>query len=360
MDADAVGAARLATQRLTGPAATGPVQVVRELLAVQAQDAPLARAMVALRCEGTAAGVAAAVASGEIVRTHVLRPTWHYVAAADLRPLLQLTSAKVESGMAARHRQLDLAGRRIDAALELLLGRLEGRRFATRGTLGDVLADSGVLDRHDARFGQQVGHVLLVAELRALVCSAPVLDAEHHYALVAEVVPGTGPFDRDDALADLVGRFVAGHGPVALSDLQRWARVTLGEARSILGRRDNMERIVVDGEELWHSPASALPESRPQRAWLLSTFDEAFLTYRRVGWRRSPGNPDGPDERRFAQSGGGAVLCDGLDVGGWKRRWDRGAPRIDLTVDAGLSGSAGRAVAEATDRLLATIRTDTT
>ncbi len=358
MDARAVLAARLANQRLTGPPAGSPTDVVRELLAVQAQDAPLAQAMVALRCDGAAPGVAAAVATGEIVRTHVLRPTWHYVAAVDLRPLLQLTSARVESGMASRHRQLDLDGRRLDTALETVTTHLGGRH-ATRTELGDALAEAGTLDRDDPRFGQQVGHVLLVAELRALVCSAPEPGTEHRYALAGTVLPPAAPFDRDRALDDLVGRFVAGHGPVALADLQRWARVTLAEARAALGRLDGVTRVEVDGEELWYSPASTRPETRPGRAWLLSTFDEAFLSYRRVGWRRSPGNPDGPDERRFSQAGGGPVLCDGLDVGGWKRRWERGRPRIELSVDPGLSRPARRAVDEAVDRLLAAIGTAT-
>jgi len=354
LGADAVIAARLATQRLTGPPADGPVQVVRELLAVQAQDAPLARAMVALRCDGTAADVAAAVSRGEIIRTHVLRPTWHYVAAADLRSLLQLTSPKVESGMASRHRQLALDGRRLDQALDAVLARLASGP-ATRNQLGEVLADAGILDRNDSVFGQQVGHVLLVAELRALVCSAPVDSPEHHYAPASEVLPPAQPFDRERALEDLVGRFVASHGPVALTDLQRWAKVGLTEARAALARLGDVERILVDDQELWHSPGSALAETRPQRAWLLSVFDEAFLSYRRVGWQRSPGNPDGPDDRRFAQSGGGAVLCDGRDVGGWKRRWDHGRARIELTVDPALSRPARGAVDEAVDRLLAAI-----
>ena len=97
MDRTDVLQARLATQRLSGPPAANPTQAVSELLCVQSQDAPLARAMIAQRCEGGAeAGVVAAIA-GDIVRTHVLRPTWHYVAAADLRWLLGLTSPTVSS-----------------------------------------------------------------------------------------------------------------------------------------------------------------------------------------------------------------------------------------------------------------------
>nr|WP_300143884.1 winged helix DNA-binding domain-containing protein [Propionicimonas sp.] len=357
MDRDAVLAARLANQRLNGPAASGPVQVVGELLCVQAQDAPLARAMIALRCAGRVADVDGAVARGELVRTHVLRPTWHYVAAGDLRWLLALTSAKVESGMAARHRQLGLTGPRLDSALDVLVSRLTGRRFATRTEVGDALAGAGVLDRPDPLFGQQVGHVLLVGELRALVCSAPVEGVEHRYALVAEVLPASDPLSRDTALTELVGRFVAGHGPVAVGDLTRWARVTRGEARTALDRLgDRVARVVVDGEELWHVPDAALPATRPQPAWLLSVFDEAFLSYRGVPWPASGGNLLSSHPRRFAESSGGVVLHGLRDVGGWKRRRSDGG-RIELDLDPGLPRAARQDVTAAVERLRAVFET---
>jgi hypothetical protein len=258
--------------------------------------------------------------------------------------------------MAARHRQLELTDERVDAALAVLAAELAGRRFANRTRLGAALAEAGVLDRANPTFGQQVGHVLLLAELRAQVCSAPAPEDQHLYALVEEVVAPTEPLERDAAITRLVGRFLAGHDPVALADLTRWARVTLGEARSALQRLgDEAVRVEVEGEELWHLPTTALAETRPRRAWLVSTFDEVFLSYRRVGWPRSAGNPDGPDEARFAQSAGGAVLVDGLDVGGWKRRWDRSVPRIDLAIDPALGRGARAAVDEEVERLLAVI-----
>lgn len=355
MDRDAALATRLATQRLTGPAAS-PAQVVRELLCIQAQDAPLARAMIALRGSGeTDSGVRAAVGRGELVRTHVLRPTWHYVAAADLRWLLRLTSPKVESGMAARHRQLELDERRLDAGLDVLAERLAARRFANRTELGVALAEAGVLDRADDRFGQQAGHLLLVAELRAVICSAPVDGSEHRYALADEVLPAGPRFDRAAAVAELVGRFVCGHGPVALADLTRWARVTLGEARSALSGLDELVSVTVDGEELWYSPAAVLPETRPAKAWLLSVFDEAFLSYRRLPWPRSAGHPAGDQPYRFAESGGGVVLCGLKDVGAWKRTRSRGTARIELVLDESLSRPALAEIDAAVDRLLAII-----
>lgn len=356
MDSAAVREARLATQRLNGPPAENPVQVVRELLCVQSQDALLAQAMIAQRCAGaTDAAVRAGLATGEIVRTHILRPTWHYVAATDLRWLLALTSPKVESGMAARHRQLGLDEPRIAASMTVLTERLGGRAFTNRTGLGAALAAAGLLDPDDALFGQQLAHIVLLAELRALVCSAPSAASDHHYALLEEAVPPTPERTREEALTELVGRFVAGHGPVALSDLTRWARVTLGEARTALARLgDRVQRVVVDGEELWHSPDVAPAATRPQGAWLLSTFDEAFLSYRKVPWPRSADHPSA-DPYRFAESGGGVVILGLEDVGAWKRTRVRGAARIGLEIDHSLSKKDRLAVDEAVDRLLAVI-----
>lgn len=356
MDRDAVLAARLATQRLTGPAAATPVQVVRELLCVQAQDAALARAMIGLRSNSTDADVQAAVASGELVRTHVLRPTWHYVAAADLRWLLQLTSPKVESGMAARHRQLGLTQPRVAAALAVLVERLSGRRFASRGELGAALTEVGVLAGDDPLFGQQVGHVLLLGELRGLICSAPAAPAEHSYALADEVLPASPAFDRHAAVSELVARFVAGHGPVALSDLTRWARVTLTEARTAVAELgDRVDSVTIDADQLWYSPAHRLDATRPAPAWLLSTFDEAFLSYRKVPWPRTPGHPAGDNPYRFAEAGGGVVLHRLRDVGSWKRTRDRKGTSITLALDPSLTAKSRSEVDEAAQRLVRTI-----
>ena len=92
--------------------------------------------------------------------------------------------------MAARHRQLELDDARVAASMILLTERLKGRAFTNRTGLGEALADAGLLSREHPLFGQQLAHVVLLAELRALVCSAPVVAADHHYALLEEVVPG--------------------------------------------------------------------------------------------------------------------------------------------------------------------------
>ena len=234
MDHTDVLDARLATRRLSGPPAGGPTQVVRELLCVQSQDAPLAQAMIALRCSGaTDRDVQAALAAGELIRTHVLRPTWHYVAAADLRWLVGLTSPQGRVGhgrpasAAEPHRaHCHFSSRRAGDPAPGQEFREPGTARGCAGRPRAALAVPGLCYCPGTRCSVSRSVTCCCsAELRALICSAPVDGPEHRYALLEEVVAPPSLRDRDQAITELVSRFVAGHGPVALTDLTHWARV---------------------------------------------------------------------------------------------------------------------------------------
>ncbi len=347
MDHDDMLRDRLARQHLTGAPAASPEAVVRDLLAVQAQDATMAQAMVALRSTGRATDVRAAVDAGTVVRTHLLRPTWHYVAADDLLWLLALTGPKIETSLAARHRQLDLVDPVVrDRALDVVAVSVAGQE-ATRGQVGQALAADGVLDRDNPLFGQQLGHVLMIAELRGLVCSGPLREGKHTYALVAERVPPAPARTRQEAVVELTRRFVVSHGPVALEDLRRWSTVTLTEARAACQALDGLvEPVDVAGHQLWQACGRPV-ETRPVPALVLSVFDEAYLSYRVLGFPRSAGHPWGPTDVRFAQSASGPVLHQGRDVGVARRR----ATHVELELDPSLGKRARAAVDEAAARL---------
>ena len=332
MDRDHVLAQRLATQRLTGTPASGPMDAVRDLLAVQAQDAPLARIAVAQRTATGPDAVRAALDSGQLVRTHVLRPTWHLVTADDLPWLLDLTSDKVVSGLRGRHEQLSLDDRTVANAFD--------------GVLGECL-----------QVNQQVGHLLLLAELRGVIASGPLADGpasgEHTYALVPERRSEVRP--RAEGVRELVGRFFASHGPASVADLQRWTRLGRSEIADALAALPDIAAVEVDGVVLHYSPdlAAARPPGPREGAFLLSTFDEAFLSYRDVPFPRVGGHPAGDGPYRFAEAGGGPVVCDLLDVGGWKRTRPKGRPVLDVTLAPGLSRAQRVRVEAAADTMAA-------
>jgi hypothetical protein len=58
--------------------------------------------------EGTDDAIEKAFANGEILRTHVMRPTWHFVTPADIRWLLSLTAPRVNAANSYYNRKLEL------------------------------------------------------------------------------------------------------------------------------------------------------------------------------------------------------------------------------------------------------------
>ena len=340
---------RAAVQHVTGPPAAAGADAVLRLLAVQAQDAPMAAWSLALRLRAgtTYAEVMREQAAGGWVRTHVLRPTWHLVAPDDLRWLQHLTGAQVEGSLAARHRHLELDEAARDRAVEALQELLRDGAVATRRELTAAFAARGLPST-----GEQMGHQLLVAEVRAVLCSGAPRGTEHTYALVDDVV-GASPRDAlegDAARTELVRRFMAGHGPATDRDLARWSTLTLTQVRTALGELDGvLDSVEVQGERMWFDPAVPSRTTRLPGAVLVPTFDELTLTYADHGFPRR--DPRTPRPRLVNGIGGGTVLLGGHDVAGWTRRTTRSVVTVTVTPDAPLSGHERSAVERAAQRL---------
>lgn len=337
---------RLATQRLTGQCA--PVaSYVGQALAVQSQDPGTARWSIGMRADCGHAQVCRAIDDGQIVRTHVLRPTWHYVHRDDLRWLQRLTGPKLARSMPARHRQLGLTPEVVDAALGALQRELGGGEQLTRKQLHPLMPVTG------APPGQVVGHLLMLAEAHGLICSGRLINGEHSYALVDDWLPAeSATFDAERATRELVWRFFSGHGPASVKDLARWCNLTVTQIKAALADLD-LANMAVDGVELWFDPDQvASPNGeRQRRAFLLPTFDEVFLSYLKPNFPRSQGNPHGDRPAPFNEAGGGLVVVDLHDVGTWKRNVRNGQLTVRLDIDPDLDEIARAALAAECARL---------
>ena len=346
---DRVHRRRLATQRLSAGGLRRGADVVRLLTCVQAQDAPLAAWSLAMRMPAgtTYAGVLAEQSAGGWLRTHILRPTWHLVAPEDLRWIQRVTATKVESSMGARHRGLGLDDTTTTRALKVLETVLAGPTPRVRREVAAAFGEAGLPSG-----GEHVAHLLLLAELRAVVCSGPVRGTEHTYVLVDETVP-RHPRDRldaEDARRELVQRFMSGHGPASDRDLARWSTLTLTEIRAALADlAGGLECVEVGGETLWFDPAAPARTTDEQPAYLLPTFDEVSLTYATTSFLRRNATSSRP--RLVSESGGGIVVVAGEDAGTWKRTVGRSGVRVVVMPDAALSGADVAAVQGAAERL---------
>lgn len=328
MIADDVLAARLTAQHLAGTPAASPLDAVRTLVAVDARDAALARASLALRAGCTAGAVREAVDDGLIVRTRVLRGAWHYVAADDLHLLLALDDPEALPALRARRARLGLDERTVANAYDALGSALTGK-VATRAELGTILRREGVLGEC-SMFGQQVGHLLELAEHQGLITSGPTGPdgAGETFALTDERVASHDEVSREQAVQELVERFVASHGPVSEPDLCRWAGLEADEVRPALAGLAGVRRVAVAGVDLW-TPVAASIEPAP--TLLLPDADEAIAPYRDGTFPRAPGRPP-----RESGVPGGPVL-DGLrDVGAWsiERTADAATLRVTMAPDA--------------------------
>src|SRR5262249_35280664 len=211
---------RLRSQHLVSPEAGSAREAVGSLLAVQAENPSQAAWAVASRTQRPdRTDLATLLDSGAVLRTHVLRPTWHFVLNEDVGWLLDLTGPRVrqltDRGLRSAH---GLDKRSIDHAIAAVTEALARRGQLTRVQLADELRERGI---HGG--GQMLMILLAHAELDRLICSGPVVDGEHTYALMDQRVPETRRLSRAEALATLALRYFSGHGPATERDLAYWA-----------------------------------------------------------------------------------------------------------------------------------------
>ena len=273
---------RLRSQGLVAPHAVSAGEAVGSLLAVQAENPSQAAWAVASRTrDPDQADLAAALADGAVLRTHVLRPTWHFVRAEDVGWLLDLTGPRIRrvtgQQLSALH---GLDERAAGRAASAVTDALAARGHLTRAQLAGELRERGV------RGGPQLLMILLAhAELDGLICSGRPVTGEHTYALMSERVPAPRRLGRAEALAELALRYFTGHGPATERDLAYWATLSLTDVRAGLQQvRDRLDSFQHDGRTFWHAPEDAPAGPQQPAGHLLQILDETYRGYQDSRW----------------------------------------------------------------------------
>ncbi|HET8661666.1 MAG TPA: winged helix DNA-binding domain-containing protein [Micromonosporaceae bacterium] len=273
---------RLRSQHLVSPHAGSAREVVGSLLAVQAENPGQAAWAVASRTQHPdRADLAALLDDGAVLRTHVLRPTWHFVRAEDIGWLLDLTGPRVRRVTGQQLRNgYGLDERSIDQAVAAVMAALASRGQLTRAQLAAELPERGTPG------GRQMLVILLAhAELSGLVCSGGAVDGEHTYALMSERVPAPRRLDRTEALAEIALRYFTGHGPATERDLAYWATLALTDVRAGLEQvRDRLDSFQHDGRTFWHAPGDAPGGPQQPAGHLLQVLDETYRGYQDSRW----------------------------------------------------------------------------
>ena len=338
---------RLQRQGLIRPRHRTPEDVVAWLGAMQAQEFEPALWGIGLRLksEPSFAEVERAIDDGRIVRTHVMRPTWHFVAQADIRWLLQLTAPRVHQAMSSYRRKLELDKRVLARCCALFERALDGGQFLMRAELADRLARAKM-----PMTGSRLAMAVMYAELEGVVCSGPRRGRKFTYANFVERTTKPRHFDRDEALAELCRRYLQSHGPATVKDFSWWSGLTMADCRraiEILGARRRDE----GGLAYWSLPGK-LPgssRSRGTTALLLPIYDEYLVAYRdRVVVPHTQSQiTKVPGWNVTFQH---AVVINGQVVGTWRIPRVGERISIDVTVVPGVSARDRSAVVAAAER----------
>ena len=312
-----IARARLQRSGLSGRPFERPRDVVEAHLAMQSQDFGPAKWSIGQRLATPTSDedVQRAVSRGDILRTHVLRPTWHFVAARDLVWLMALSGPRVQSGLAGRYRRLGLDPKTRGKAERVIARALQGDNHLTRAELREVLGKSGIDPE-----GQRLPHVLSHCELEAIVCSGRVKGKHQTYALVGERVRRPHRLDRDDAVVELVRRYLSSHGPATVKDMSWWSGLTMTDLRNGLEELgDKVQSEEIEDVILW-SLNDALRASKGKRVvHLLQTYDETvvgFTESRYFGDPRAKAARAAFVDRDLPT---GIVMLDARVIGLWRR-----------------------------------------
>ena len=334
-------------QRLLGePFASAP-DAVRSLLAVQSQDYPGAKWALGQRVAGvTDADIDGAFDAGAVIRTHVLRPTWHFVAPADLRWLQALTSPRIHQVSGYQYRSDEIDGALAARAAAVFERELGDGRARTREELSAALGDAGI-----AAAGLRQTYLVMHAELEGIICSGPRRGKRQTYALVEERVPPAPHRSHEEALAELGRRYVEGHGPAQASDLAWWSGLTLKDARIALESATPPLGREVEGERTFFVDPVARPTpSMPSPVvHLLPNYDELLIAFRDRTDAMDPMLP--PPARVAAEILNHVIVRNGLGVGGWRRTDDGKRVRADLNQLVPLDEAERTALRAAVERL---------
>ncbi len=341
---------RLHNQHIAQQVYKKPDDIVRSLGAVQAQDYPGAKWAVGMRLlNASDNSIEQAFTEGTILRMHVMRPTWHFVAADDIRWLLTLTAPRVHAASAYYYRQLEV-DTIFTQSNTIIENALVGGKQLTRTELKAILERSGI-----SSDGLRLGLMMMHAELDGIICSGPRRGKQFTYALLDERAPNARHLERDEAVAELTKRYFTSHGPAKIRDFAWWSGLTVAEVKAGLEMsKSHLTHEVINGETYWFSRQQATTVSDKdiaQSAYLLSTYDEYGISYKdrkelidpAYSEKANPGNlPVVPFQAQIA--------IDGKILGSWKRTPKKNQVIVEAYYFRPLTEVETRALTEEVER----------
>jgi hypothetical protein len=333
---------RLHNQLIAQQTLEKPAGVVHWLGAVQAQDYLGSLWALGLRMRNAVeADIEQAIANGDIVRTHPMRDTWHYVASEDIRWLLALMAPGRIASMASWYRRFELDEATFARCNAIFTKTLQGGKQLTRQELAAALQREGI-----STAGLRLTFILHRAEMEGVIASGTRRGKQFTFALLDELVPVSRMLAREEAMAELAHRYFTSHGPATLQDFTWWSGLPAADARASLEMvKVQLVKETIDNRVYWLSRSTSLTVS-DSTAYLLPPYDEYTVAYKDRSAVLDPSYAQRTGNGIF----GPTIVVDGQIVGTWKRSFKKDAVIITQELFTPLSEAQNQAIEAATER----------
>lgn len=321
---------RLIAQRIAFQEFRKAKDVVAYCGAMQAQEFAMVKWAIGLRSKGlTEKKIDAAFNQGKILRTHLLRPTWHFATPEDIRWILMLTAPRVNQANAYMYRQCKLTPSVFSRTNTILAKALEGGHHLTRENLQAELSRQGIKSE-----GFHLAYIMMRAELDQVICSGPRKGNQFTYALLDERAPSQKPLTMDEALLALTMRYFTSRGPATVNDFSYWSGLTVAQVKKgVMMAKHLLTAEKIDGQEYFCVPSKRkVTPGDMQSTFLMPDYDEYGMSYKNRSALSHPRFKGKLDYNR-------ALIVDGVMVGSWRRTLEGKKILLEIKQNIPLSKS---------------------
>jgi len=268
---------RLVNQQLTGSKIKSAVEMVEWFAAIQGQEYAQTKWGLGLRLQDINDGdIERDLNDGNILRTHLLRPTWHFISAKDIRWLLALTAPRVQVANGFMYRQLELDNKVFSKCNKILIKILQDGRQLTRVEINDAFKKHRVIAEN-----LRLIYIIMNAELAGIICSGARRGNQFTYALLDERVKHKHSLNKDEALAELATRYFKSRGPATVKDFSTWSDLTLTDCRKGIEMiKPILHKEVGESQEYFFTSEIPLIKYQFKKIYLLPVYDEYIMGYK--------------------------------------------------------------------------------
>ncbi len=315
---------RLVSQKLYKTSSCSPQEIVKHLGAMQAQDYAMAKWAIGSRCDSGEKEIEEAINSGKIIRTHILRPTWHFVSPDDIYWMLDLSAPQVKRFTASAAKKFGYDEKKLNQANTSIEKLLAGNNHLTRD---EIMQELGITRTSSADFLSAA--IMMNAELDGLVCNGKMKGKQITYALLEErVSKPNSKLTKEEALAKLALRYFESHGPATVLDFSWWSGFPPTICQKTINAIElQLNRITIDNQYYWFKKELKNENSFRESVHFLPAFDEILISYK----TREISILSEHQSKAFTNNGifKPIILENGKVVGIWKRTIKKDHAKIE-------------------------------